>query len=56
MLYLYYIGGTTHDIPRVQPNMKMPMFSDNSRVYQKPGSYSVGVGSVKNRRVKSLRS
>lgn len=54
MLYLYYIAGTNHSTPVI--HTKMPMFSDNSRVYQKPGAYSVGVGSVKNRRVKSLRS
>ncbi len=56
MLYLYYISGTTHSILRPPANMRMSLFSDNSRVYQKPGAYSVGVGSVANRRVKSLRT
>lgn len=53
MIDLYYISGTNHATVRPSFGMRMSLFSDNSRVYQKPGSYSVGVGSVRNHRVKS---
>ena len=55
MIDLFYIAGTSHTLPQPPAGMRMPLFSDNSRVYQKPGSYSVGAGTVRNRRVKSRR-
>ena len=55
MIDLVYISGTKKTIIPPNPTMKMPLFTDNSRVYQKPGNYSVGVGSVVNRHIKSRR-
>jgi hypothetical protein len=55
MIDLYYIGGTKHTILTPMKHMKMPLFSDNSRVYQKPGTYHVGAGSIQHSRIKSRR-
>lgn len=55
MIDLYYISGTKHTILPPMKHMKMPLFSDNSRVYQKPGTYHVGAGSIQHSRIKSRR-
>lgn len=55
MYGLYYIAGSKKTNLPPMRHMKMPLFSDNSRVYQKIGMFSVGVGSVANMRVKGRR-
>jgi len=53
---LYFIAGTDHSLVTPPPRMKMPLFSDNSRVYYVPGTTYTGVGSVRNLSIKSKRT
>lgn len=56
MIGLYFIGGTRKTILPPMTHMKMPMFSNNASVYYKPGSLSVGAGSVANLNIKRRRT
>jgi len=53
---LYYIATMDHSLITPPPRMKMPLFSDNSRVYYVPGTTYAGVGSVRNISIKSRRT
>jgi hypothetical protein len=50
------VSTTPGRILNVNHKMIMPLFTDNSRVYYKPGSLAIcGIGSVRNTSVKSRK-
>lgn len=53
---LYFIAGTDHSLINPPVKMKMPMFSDNSRVYYVPGTTYTRVNTVRNMSIVSRRT